>query len=70
MPTDTELIEMAKRGERIPRQKHSLHDEQMHGPCDHRDWRVILCNEEDDVLECQRCGAQRVTKCNFDDDYD
>lgn len=65
----TELIEMAKRGERIPRQPHSLHAEQQPGDCSHRaEWRCIVCNEIEDIMECPICGAHRVTTCNFDEE--
>lgn len=68
--TDNELLAMAKRGERIPRQKFSMHDEQKSGPCNHqRGWRTIVCNGEEDVVECPLCGAQRVMSCNFDEDF-
>jgi len=65
------LIQQAKRGERIPRQPESLHDEQKPGPCPHKHgWRTIVCNSVEDVVECPDCGAQRVMICNFDDDFD
>lgn len=69
--TNNELIAMAKRGERIPRQPHSLHDSVRPGRCDHyHGWRTIVCNFEDDVVECPDCGEQRVMKCNFDETCD
>lgn len=64
-----DLIEMAKRGERIPRQPHSLHDERKDIQCPHRTWRVIVCDNEHDVCECLNCGEQRLMACNFDDEY-
>ena len=71
--TKTELIAMARRGERIPKQPHSLHDAEVHksaGPCRHpHGWRTIVCDGTDDVCECPDCGAQRVMACNFDDDF-
>jgi len=68
--TPTELIEMAERGERIPRQPYSLHDEEIYGPCSHeRGWRTIVCNKEKDVCECPLCGRQRIMRCNFDEEY-
>lgn len=36
------------------------------GQCVHT-WRVIACDgTEEDVVECSRCGRQRVVKCTFD----
>lgn len=31
--------------------------------------RVIVCTDKTDVVECPRCGKQRVTACTFDEDY-
>ena len=31
--------------------------------------RVVFCNNETDIIECSRCGKQRTTTCNFDEDY-
>ena len=35
--------------------------------CQHY-WRPVACDFETDVLECSRCGRQRLARCNFDDD--
>jgi hypothetical protein len=68
--TQTELIEMERRGERIPRQPHSLHDAQKGGHCTHpHGWRTIVCDGTSDVCECPDCGGHSVMACNFDDDY-
>lgn len=68
--TPSQLIERAKAGERIPRQRYSLHDSVIDPNCTHgHGWRTIVCNSEDDVVECPDCGAQRVEKCNFDEDF-
>lgn len=37
-------------------------------------WRAILCCQNEgpkdlDVVECGLCGKQRVSICNFDDEY-
>lgn len=37
-------------------------------PCQHS-WRVVACDSETDVLECEKCSAQKLAKCNFDEDY-
>ena len=52
--------------------KHSLHETETPpsgGYCDHR-YREIACDGDTDVLECSRCGRQRLAVCTFDDDYD
>ena len=68
--TQNELIQMALRGERLPRQEHSLHDARKDIECIHNGfWRCIVCDGDKDVCECSRCGEQRVMSCNFDDDY-
>ena len=70
MPTQTELIQMAERGERIPKQDYSLHNFKKPGPCSHaQGWRTIVCDGNKDVCECSFCGKQRVMRCNFDDEY-
>lgn len=33
------------------------------------DDRVIVCADDVDIVECPRCGKQRITRCHFDDDY-
>lgn len=40
-------------------------------PHGHGHWRTIVCDYDKnrDVIECNRCGAQRETTCNFDDDF-
>jgi hypothetical protein len=51
--------------------EHSLHSEVKPGLCPgfNHEWRVLFCNNAEDVVECYRCGAQDVTACNFDDDF-
>ncbi len=57
----------------------SLHDEYKPELCDNRKncpvnssnwWRVVRCDGETDTVECVRCGFQKETTCNFDEDYD
>jgi hypothetical protein len=31
-------------------------------------WRVVACDSDTDVLECSRCGRQKLVPCSFDDD--
>lgn len=33
-------------------------------------WRTVACNFETDVVECNRCGKQRIAVCDFDDEFD
>lgn len=66
----TELIALAQTGARIPRQEHSLFDyEQALSRCQHPNWRTIVCDGDNDVVECSCCGQHRVVGCNFDDEY-
>lgn len=32
-------------------------------------WRTLFCDSDTDVVECGYCGRQRVTACNFDEEY-
>ena len=68
--TQTELIEMAKNGHRIPRQPLSLFDKVIKKHCKHSNWRAIVCNYNNDVVECSECGKQKVVNCYFDDEID
>ena len=68
--TSKEMIEMVNKGERIPPTL-SLHKEQKNIPCNHQNkWRTIVCDGDNDVIECSLCGKQIVSICNFDDDFD
>lgn len=68
--TQTELVKMARQGKRIPRQPHSLHDNEKANNCGYNhNWRTIVCDNENDVCECSICGKQKVMICNFDDDF-
>lgn len=64
-------IEAVRMGHRI-KVKQSLHERETPEACPngvHGHWRVIVCDNETDVIECARCGKQRLTVCNFDDDF-
>jgi len=37
--------------------------------CMHNFSFCIYCNGETDILRCNKCGAEKETRCNFDDDY-
>ncbi len=70
MRTQTELIEKARRGERITVEEapHSLFgEERITAVHEHKD-RTIVCDGDHDVVECLRCGRQSVVPCNFDED--
>lgn len=32
-------------------------------------WRVIRCDNETDVIRCDRCGSRAEVPCSFDDDF-
>lgn len=63
------LIELCRSGVRI-KTEYSLFDEEINSiDCNHPWWRDIACDGDYDVVECSKCGRQKVTKCNFDDEY-
>jgi hypothetical protein len=71
--TNTELIAKAMRGERITKTEApaSLFERINGGAEPHYCepfGRPIVCNSDDDVIECGKCGRQWVGRCNFDDD--
>lgn len=70
---DKEDIAKARRGERIYN-RYSLFPPLDNIPeeCEggHGEWRTIVCDGGDtDVKECADCGKQKVTSCNFDEEY-
>ena len=67
--TQSELIKVALTGERIPKQRCSLHEKENSIVCTKHYWRAVVCNGEQDVVECAHCGKQEVRECNFDDEY-
>lgn len=67
--TQTQLIALAKTGERVAT-LHSFHtkeDTQKSQTCWHA-WRTIVCDGDEDVKECRHCGQQKLTRCTFDDE--
>lgn len=67
----SELIEAAKRGERIKTNSSLFDIELPRCPTGYaHKWRVILCEYPLDVVECCKCGRQAVTECDFDEEYD
>ena len=70
--TQTALIKLEASGIRISKQPHSLHEKEdilKSENCFH-EWRTIVCDGENDVVECSECGKHQVKSCNFDDDFD
>jgi hypothetical protein len=65
----SEMVAAVRRGERIDTET-SLYESEI-SPCPRPNhiWRVILCDDPDDVVECAKCGKQRVAKCDFDEEY-
>lgn len=52
--------------------EHSLHVTEDPSKCPnfvHARWRTLECDNQTDVVECSRCGQQRMTSCNFDEEY-
>lgn len=68
--TPTELIVAALRGERVATEL-SLYPLELNtaAQCYHPLMRTIVCDGTHDVVECADCGAQRVTRCHFDEEY-
>lgn len=68
--TDDEAIAAVRRGERV-KGPHSLHNSEDSDKCPGYDHacRTIFCNSDRDVVECMRCGRQKVTRCDFDEEY-
>ncbi len=67
--TNDEAIAAVRRGERVAG-KYSLHTTTKE-PCPglNHTWRTLFCNDEEDVVECSRCGEQGITRCDFDEEY-
>lgn len=70
MSKASELIDIVRNGGRI-KNEHTLFDAQLpHCPTGFcHIWRVVVCDDPDDIVECRKCGLQAVTKCDFDDEY-
>lgn len=68
--TKTELVEEVRQGRRI-KVEYSMFEstDPSKCPASNHVWRVIVCTDVDDVLECRKCGVQQVSPCNFDEDY-
>lgn len=66
--TDTEMIQAVRAGRRISPELSRYKEEVRYLDCKHS-WREIVCNGDEDVLECSNCGRQRVVGCRFDEDY-
>ena len=32
-------------------------------------WRVLVCENDYDVVECHQCGRQETVRCRFDEEY-
>jgi hypothetical protein len=68
--TDAEAIAACREGKRVQIEC-SMHAEENPASalCLHTFWRTIACDSETDVIECAKCGRQRLARCNFDDDF-
>jgi hypothetical protein len=70
--THEEAVAVVRAGGRIE-SEFSMHA-QKNGKCGlyyahNGGWRTLLCDNETDVVECSCCGEQRVTACDFDEEY-
>lgn len=68
--SDREAIEAVRRGLRATVEL-SLHKEENPASslCLHTFWRTIACDNVTDVIECAKCGRQRLAKCDFEEEY-
>ncbi len=68
--SDNEAIEAVKAGRRCVTDTTLDRDWKPESECGYNhSWRAVACNGEQDVVECSRCGTQRIARCNFDDDF-
>lgn len=68
--SDQEWLEVAKQGGRVRNRLSLFGKEECPDLCQGvHNWRTIVCDGETDVVECRRCGLQKETACNFDDEY-
>jgi hypothetical protein len=66
---ERKFLAAAKRGERIkPGMSIKQFESEESHKCAHA-YRAIICVDDEDVLECSKCGKQIVAACTFDDDY-
>ncbi len=63
-----EWIDAYKRGERVRSDTSVFPEELVIAGCKHFRERPIACNGDEDVVECDQCGRQRLATCNFDAD--
>lgn len=68
--TTAEWLEIVRSGGRVTNH-HTRHAEEDSSKCptSHGVWRTLVCDGETDVIECERCGKQRIARCNFDEEY-
>lgn len=66
--TDAEAISAVRGGQRALTATSILAAETPDPGCVHA-WRTVACDFDTDVLECSRCGNQRLAACDFDDDF-
>ena len=70
MMTDKQAIEAARLGRRVltPYTLFAANpSSELAAGCPHN-WRTVACDGDTDVVECSKCGLQRLASCNFDED--
>lgn len=68
--TDKEAIAACKAGERVVTDQTRESFPQTPTECGFRHFtRVVACDDDQDVIECSKCGVQKLARCNFDEDY-
>lgn len=38
--------------------------------CDHNYNFIVYCDGNYDICRCYKCGDEKVSRCNFDEEYD
>ena len=68
--TNAEAIEAVRLGRRAVTET-SMHTRHEPDKCPgfNHSWRVIACNDVEDVVECSHCGRQKLARCNFDEEF-
>ena len=68
--SNAEAIEIVRNGGRI-QNEHTRFVTQLKdcptGYC--HQYRVIVCDDPTDIVECSKCGHQALAKCDFDNDF-
>lgn len=66
--TSREAIEAVREGRRALTSTSLMNFETPDPHCVHN-WRTVACDSDTDVIECAKCGMQKLAACDFDDEY-